>query len=53
MLAANTIKDRFGVQTGDEVSLRTNEGFQNFEVEGIVVDFTGGWRDIYWQYKRQ
>ena len=42
VLAANTIKDRFGVQTGDEVSLRTNEGFQNFEVEGIVVDFTGG-----------
>ena len=42
VLAANTIKDRFGVQTGDTVSLRTNEGFQNFEVEGIVVDFTGG-----------
>jgi putative ABC transport system permease protein len=42
VLAANTIHDRFKVSTGDKVSLRTNEGFQTFEVSGIVVDFTGG-----------
>ncbi len=42
VLAANTILDRFGVERGDEVQLRTNEGFQGFEVGGVVVDFTGG-----------
>ncbi|MCA9839040.1 MAG: ABC transporter permease [Trueperaceae bacterium] len=42
VLAANTIHDRFGVNTGDTVSLRTNDGFRDFQVSGIVVDFTGG-----------
>lgn len=42
VLAANTIKDRFNVELGDSVSLRTSEGFQDFEVAGVVVDFTGG-----------
>jgi putative ABC transport system permease protein len=42
VLAANTIRDRFGVSKGDTVSLRTNDGFRDFKVAGIVVDFTGG-----------
>jgi putative ABC transport system permease protein len=42
VLAANTIRDRFGVNKGDTVSLRTNDGFRNFEVAGVIVDFTGG-----------
>lgn len=42
VLAANTIHDRFNVNVGDEVSLRTSDGFADFEVAGVVVDFTGG-----------
>ncbi len=42
VLAANTIRDRFGVNRGDKVRLRTNDGFREFEVAGIIVDFTGG-----------
>jgi putative ABC transport system permease protein len=42
VLAANTILDRFGVARGDTVSLRTSEGFREFRVGGVVVDFTGG-----------
>jgi putative ABC transport system permease protein len=42
VLAANTIRDRFGVNKGDTVRLRTNDGFKDFVVGGVVVDFTGG-----------
>lgn len=42
VLAANTMLDRFGVSRGDEVTLRTNEGYRSFGVGGVVVDFTGG-----------
>lgn len=42
VLAANTMLERFGVGAGDTVSLRTNEGFAEFPVAGVVVDFTGG-----------
>ena len=42
VLAASTIQERFGVNVGDEVQLRTSEGFETFEVGGVVVDFTGG-----------
>lgn len=42
VLAANTIRDRFGVSKGDTVTLRTSEGYEDFKVGGIVVDFTGG-----------
>ena len=42
MLAANTLRERFGVSKGDTVSLRTNDGFRDFTVGGVVVDFTGG-----------
>ncbi len=42
VLAANTIRDRFGVSQGDSVRLRTSTGFMDFPVAGIVVDFTGG-----------
>ncbi len=42
VLAANTIRDRFGVGVGDSVRLRTDEGFRDFPVEGVIVDFTSG-----------
>lgn len=42
VLAANSMRDRFGVSKGAKVSLRTTEGFKDFEVAGVVVDFTGG-----------
>lgn len=42
VLAANTIRDRFGVSKGDTVTLRTSDGYEDFEVGGVVVDFTGG-----------
>ncbi len=42
VLAANTIRDRFGVGVGDSASLRTDEGFRDFAIEGVIVDFTSG-----------
>ncbi len=42
VLAANTIRDRFGVGVGDDARLRTDEGFRDFPIEGVVVDFTSG-----------
>ena len=42
LLAANTIRERFGIGVGDTVSIRTSDGFAEFPVEGVVVDFTGG-----------
>ena len=42
VLAANTVHERFGVGTGDSVRLRTNDGFVDFPVAGVIVDFTGG-----------
>ena len=42
VLVANTMKDRYGFATGDEISLRTTDGFRAFRIAGVVVDFTGG-----------
>jgi putative ABC transport system permease protein len=42
VLAANTIRDRFGVGVGDTARLRTDEGFRDFPIEGVIVDFTSG-----------
>lgn len=42
VLVANTLKDRYGIATGGSVTLRTTEGFREFSVSGVVVDFTGG-----------
>lgn len=42
VLAANTIRDRFGVSHGDTATLRTSDGYEDFRVGGVVVDFTGG-----------
>lgn len=42
VLAANTIRDRFGVGRGDVARLRTDDGFVDFPIEGVVVDFTSG-----------
>jgi putative ABC transport system permease protein len=42
VLAANTIRDRFGVGVGDTARLRTDEGFRDFPIGGVIVDFTSG-----------
>ncbi len=42
VLAANTLRERFGLSRGDTVQIRTGEGFRDFRVGGVVVDFTGG-----------
>src|SRR5690606_1285688 len=42
VLVANTMRDRYGVESGDTVSLRTATGFEDFPVAAVVVDFTGG-----------
>lgn len=42
VLVANTMKDRYGISSGDRISLRTSDGFTEFSVAGVVVDFTGG-----------
>lgn len=42
VLVANTLRDRFDIGQGDEVELRTSEGFRKFPVGGVIVDFTGG-----------
>lgn len=42
VLLANTMRDRYGVSRGDSVSLRTSNGFEDFPVAAVVVDFTGG-----------
>jgi len=42
VLVANTMRDRYGVERGDTVSLRTAHGFEDFPVAAVVVDFTGG-----------
>lgn len=42
VLVANTMRDRYGLQRGDTIELRTSDGFKPFHVAGVVVDFTGG-----------
>lgn len=42
VLVANTMRDRYGIQKGDTIRLRTVDGFRDFPVAGVVVDFTGG-----------
>lgn len=46
VLVANTIRDRYGVEMGDTIALRTVDGFRDFEVAGVVVDFTAGGETI-------
>ncbi len=42
VLVANTMRDRYGIKKGDTIRLRTVDGFREFPVAGVVVDFTGG-----------
>lgn len=42
VLVSNTMHDRFGIDAGDTIELRTSNGFVAFPVAGVVVDFTGG-----------
>lgn len=42
VLIASSIQERFGIQVGDSISLRTADGFREFEVGAVIVDFTSG-----------
>ena len=42
LLAANTMRDRFGLTVGATARLRTDDGFRDFPVAGVVVDYTQG-----------
>lgn len=42
VLVANTMLDKYGIGKGDTIRLRTTDGFRDFPVAGVVVDFTGG-----------
>ena len=42
VLVANTLHDRFDIGVGDTIELRTDDGFREFPVGGVIVDFTGG-----------
>jgi putative ABC transport system permease protein len=42
VLIAGTMMERFGLRQGDFISLRTVAGFRDFEVAGVIVDFTSG-----------
>uniref|UniRef100_UPI0025DCB775 ABC transporter permease n=1 Tax=uncultured Microbulbifer sp. TaxID=348147 RepID=UPI0025DCB775 len=46
VLVASTIQERFGLSRGDEIVLRTSDGFEPFTIGGVVVDFTGGGETI-------
>lgn len=46
VLVASTIQERFGLGVGDEIVLRTADGFEPFTIGGVVVDFTGGGETI-------
>jgi putative ABC transport system permease protein len=37
---SNTLADRYGLKTGDHISLETKRGIQQFLVAGVVVDFS-------------
>ncbi len=42
VLISTVIRERFGLGVGDTMSLRTSEGFRDFTVGGVIVDFTSG-----------
>ncbi|UCH27418.1 MAG: FtsX-like permease family protein [Trueperaceae bacterium] len=42
LLAGNTMRERFDLERGSQVELRTDNGFEPFEISGVIVDFTGG-----------
>lgn len=46
VLVASTIQERFGLSRGDEITLRTSDGFRPFRIGAVVVDFTGGGETI-------
>lgn len=45
-----TVADRYNLKQGDRIRLDTGRGQHDFEVAGIVVDFTGQGRVIYGSY---
>ncbi|HLR46768.1 MAG TPA: FtsX-like permease family protein, partial [Deinococcales bacterium] len=42
VLIASSIQERFRLGPGSDLNLRTSEGFRDFPVGGVIVDFTSG-----------
>ncbi len=42
VLISSTLQERFDLEVGDTLSLRTSDGFAEFGIGGVVIDFTGG-----------
>jgi putative ABC transport system permease protein len=40
LLISTTLADRYGLTTGDKLRLETRRGEQDFQIAGVVVDFT-------------
>ncbi len=40
LLISEVISSKYGVIPGDQISLKTEEGFHDFEVAGIILDFS-------------
>ena len=53
ILLSSVLAERYGLDSGDQISLRTRSGFHNFNIAAIVVDFynqglvvQGSWDDM-------
>lgn len=46
VIISSALQERFGLAIGDTVSLRTRDGFEDFRVGAVVVDYTGGGESV-------
>ena len=53
VLLSNVLAEKYGLETGDSILLRTRNGFHNFKIAAVVVDFynqglvvQGSWDDM-------
>lgn len=42
VLVSTAMEHRFGLRVGDSLPIRTATGFEEFEVAGVILDFTSG-----------
>jgi len=42
VLVSTAMEHRFGLRVGDSLPIRTANGFEEFEVAGVILDFTSG-----------
>ncbi len=51
IIATTTLANRYNLEIGDQLTLKTRRGLQKFDIIGLIVDFVGGGTVIYgsWQ----